>query len=356
MTINLHKCPTCSFSTLYKNSLSRHISVKHSGEEQGELQCEHCDYKTSESRFMKQHVVTKHVQFEIESKSKNLHVLSKNLHEQHSCDKCKKCFSRVYWLHNHTCRGVDMLTCTNCLQVFDTLPKRWRHERDFNGTCEREIITSDHDHENIRETSITPVPSVQNINYNNHGTINNITNNNQIIINFPEKLSDTPVFITTDDQKRKLIDLVKRKSIESPEEIVNAIMMHFQDMSSLPFRKESLHLPYTHVHNEGRWELTPDEFVYPKVVLQTSQDMVNILQDAGTKDGVRERPRLVEKLDKQSDKIGDFFDHVEDIERHGTEYGRIPLRDQQHRKAFRSAKKQLKLKAKDAYLLYGCPT
>lgn len=311
--------------------------------------CQFCDDNFPSIKDLAQHMVRNHEKeqnhhTDNDSNNKNEIEVS---HTPNRCDKCEKIFSRPYTLkvHQPLCRGAPPLSCSQCFKEFTNQQNRRRHEATCNGP---------------------PPPPVTSINNGtiNNGTINNNINNgtinNNIIINFPTTLSDTPVFIQTEAQRKLLLDYVKTKSFETPEEILNGIMLFFQDSSMLPFRKENLHMPYTHIHQQGEWKLHLDDDVYPKVVLQTSHDMVNVLQDTNAQMMVANpnprssMQRLMSQMDRKSDKIGDFFDHVDDTEKRGMDQrGRIEMKEQVHRKAYKRAKNKLKLTAHEAAKQFG---
>lgn len=198
--------------------------------------------------------------------------------------------------------------------------------------------------------------AIEALTYNNNANSHNVYNNNYNIMIYPDQFSDEPLWIKSEDEKKKLIDFVRDKNLKSPEEIVDAISLFFQDLKRIPFRKTASNSSYTHVFKGEKdgWELRRDNDVYPSLILQTSSDISHVLNDQALTSRGRERDRL----ERVADNAGDFYDEVNMIEREGECYK--PEGNQtniiRRRRANREAKLQLKKKAQDAYRLYKLET
>ena len=379
----MHRCTHCSFVTLYKQSLNYHLRAKHSEKEEGpntteSLTCKFCDYKTNRPYNFTRHLITKHNIYEetaqnqdnasppeqehddakSQSQSQN-----QNQKKEWFCDKCERYFTRKSTLQTHSirCRKVPLNTCEFCHKVFSFASNRRRHEVTCDGEeCLESVQASKAALAAAGGTQHVEPPVSQNITHlhfagnqvNNTQNIH-ITNNIQVI-QFPDKINyDEPVFITSEEQKAKLLQFIQTKGLKKPEDILEAIMLFFDDPRRMAFRKQNLHMPYTHVHKgDLKWELKPDEDVYPTVLAQTGQDITHVLEKAAY-DLPNQRERAKVALRNSADIVGTFVDEVEYIKQNGMPPGRITDRERTHRKIFRTATKHLKIKAADSYKM--CP-
>lgn len=148
-------CPHCSYTTLKRYNLDRHIEKQHKTAQNHS--------KTAQNHS---HVAQNH------SRS--------NRTSEHVCDECKKQFKNNYRLQRHIpiCKGVsNPLQCPTCKEIFNSQPSKSRHVtaktcvapiQPMENTNEQLFVHSSHNANNLNHSNNTTTIN-NNITINNYG-------------------------------------------------------------------------------------------------------------------------------------------------------------------------------------------
>ena len=167
-------CSYCNYLTTRKYNLQRHFNLKHFTTTNNDI------FSTSVQN------VPPNVQ-NVPPKVQNVPPNVQNVPPEKHCHKCNKCYKTNRHLLNHEskCKGIDELTCTKCMTSFTTRQHKYNHVK--RNTCKaRSIVYARIPNlQNSQcDTNGQHTKSIHNINNTiNNIQNNNVTNNNQIIIN-----------------------------------------------------------------------------------------------------------------------------------------------------------------------------
>ena len=373
------KCSQCSYITIYKQNLNRHILTKH-GKEPSESEpeqkqaplhkCTDCGYETTRSYNLKRHMVTNHdKRYETDKmsmlnqeKSPCLsikrpceHGKSPCLYSEKStnktplfCSECKKTFTQMKTLDDHkkACRGVPCNVCAFCSKQFTSRKGRWNHEKICRSTAV--IISqpiSEPDHPTQATIQTQNIQTQQNANTINN--VNNITNNIQIIAFSPDATKDGPLFIIPPNKKQEFIRKIRdiTRTQNTPIAIEKAIigLLEFEENRFL--RKTDPKVGYTFVHTgDGQWEPHPDRRIYPKAIHKASADIKGVLDNAGGR--LAPSSRFSTELNEF---IGNAEQFIDDIPRQMTDEEKTTKR------CMKDIEASLKMKAHIEYKTKGLP-